>query len=204
MPSHIITSTTNSAGSTIVSTIATTVTIPGAADTGAANSSSNHSSSNTGAIVGGVVGGVAGVIALGLLGFYLIRRRQDSSLISHITALDEEHKNASNIAPYTFGVPGAPSSVAPSSAFGAFASPPISPHAPLLEHDAVHGAAPPTYEEASEAGGSATSPGPRASGFPSEKGGYRRDTTMTMSGYDSAPVSPNNQSTFGGSSHSAT
>ena len=82
---------------------------------------SSTRSRDVGAIVGGVVGGVAGVIALGLLGFYLIRRRQDSSLISHITALDEEHKNASNIAPYTFGVPGAPSSVAPSSAFGAFA-----------------------------------------------------------------------------------
>ena len=145
---------------------------------------SSTRSRDVGAIVGGVVGGVAGVIALGLLGFYLIRRRQDSSLISHITALDEEHKNASNIAPYTFGVPGAPSSVAPSSAFGAFASPPISPHAPLLEHDAVHGAAPPTYEEASEAGGSAAPSSPRA--FPPEKAGYaRRADTMFSDGQPS-------------------
>ena len=147
---------------------------------------SSTRSRDVGAIVGGVVGGVAGVIALGLLGFYCIRRRQDNTFFARAVALEEEHKVASTVEPYTYGAaPG---------------SPPVSPHPhdPLLlqAHDAHPHIAPPTYEEASEVGTSSPTAGAAAAGaaaggaraYPREKQGYRRDTAF--SGYSDAPSSP--------------
>ena len=194
---------------------------------------SSSSSRNVGAIVGGVVGGVAGVVALGLLGFYLIRRKQDKSFFKRAAALDEEHKTASTVEPFTIN--GGPPSASTSggmghrptlpgepygSTAGALGSPGYNARQPLLDTDAgplPH--LPPSYEEASEHGAgastssaAATSPpgamGRTTSGFPFEKGGDKRETVMTMTtartGLGSLPPSPNNQSTFGGSSHSAT
>ena len=148
------------------------------------------------------------MIALGLLGFYLIRRRQDNSFFARAAALEEEHKVASTVEPYTLGsgpTPAQPSPPAHAYGFGAYVTPPVSPHMPLLEHDAAHGAAPPTYEEASEVGGSSSSGAAAAAAlagagrnYPPEKEGYgmRRDTAF--SGY-TEPASPNQQSTYSGS-----
>ncbi len=173
---------------------------------------SSSKSRDIGAIVGGVVGGVAGVVALGLLGFYCIRRRQDNSFFKRAVALEEEHKAASTVEPFTYGQASSPGHrpTLPGTPYGGagLGSPLGSPGytAPLLDTDAEplpH--LPPSYEEASENGSSAAA-SPRGalnrvgSGFPFEKGGYRRDTVMTTLG--SLPPSPNNQSTFGGSSTS--
>ncbi|KAM5542196.1 hypothetical protein V8D89_004069 [Ganoderma adspersum] len=190
---------------------------------------SSSSSRNVGAIVGGVVGGVAGVVALGLLGFYLIRRKQDKSFFKRAAALDEEHKTASTVEPFTIngngGLPSASASgghrpTLPGEPYGstasALGSPGYNARQPLLDTDAgplPH--LPPSYEEASEHGAGASSsaaaasppgaPGRTTSGFPFEKGGDRRETVMTTrTALGSLPPSPNNQSTFGGSSNSAT
>ena len=47
-------------------------------------------SRDIGAIVGGTVGGVAGVIAIGLIAFYFIRKRQDNSFFKREAELEEE------------------------------------------------------------------------------------------------------------------
>ena len=166
---------------------------------------SSSKSRDIGAIVGGVVGGVAGVVALGLLGFYCIRRTQDNSFFKRAAALEEENKVASTVEPFTLGsshghqpsLPGTPYSP------GFAGTPGFGTEVPMLDRDAgplPH--LPPSYEEASENGSSSVSPGPvprrAASGYPFEKGGYRRDTVMTT--LSSLPPSPNNQSAFGGSS----
>ena len=170
---------------------------------------SSSKSRDVGAIVGGVVGGVAGVIGLGLLGFYCIRRSQDKSFFKRAAALEEEHKVASAVEPFTLGsssghghhpsLPGTPYSP------GFAVSPLGSPQAGALLFDRDAGPLPhlpPSYEEASENGSSSVGAGPvprhAASGYPFEKGGYRRDTAVTT--MSSLPPSPNNQSTFGGSS----
>ncbi|KAI1790434.1 acid protease [Ganoderma leucocontextum] len=180
----------------------------------APRSVSSSESRDIGAIVGGTVGGVAGVVALGLLGFYCIRRRQDNSFFKRAAALEEEHKVASNVEPFTIGQAGVghrPSLPATpyGSGMGIGWSPPVSPQfmVPLLDTDAgplPH--LPPSYEEASENGSSSLSPSAnahnRVSSYPFEKGGYyRRDTVRTT--LSSIPPSPNNQSAFGGSASSA-
>ena len=182
----------------------------------APRTASSSKSRDIGAIVGGTVGGVAGVVALGLLAFFLIRRRQDNSFFRRAAELEEEHKVASTVEPFTLGGGGGLGGHQPSfsaAGYGA-GSPPTSPHAgvPLLDRDAGPlPQLPPSYEEASEAGGSASvvsssAPAP-ARAYPSEKGGYRRDTVMTMatttSGVGSAPVTPNRQEAFGDEAKSA-
>ncbi|RDX51497.1 acid protease [Lentinus brumalis] len=159
----------------------------------APRSVSSTKSRDIGAIVGGTVGGVAGVIGLGLLAFYFIRRRQDHSFFKRAVELEEEHKVASTVEPYTFGA--AASDNRPMSyAVSGYTTPPVSPNVPLLNQDAGH-LPPPSYEEASETGGSS------ARTYPREKTGYRQDTMMTVNGTPSAPVSPNNQTSFAGPSH---
>ncbi|KAH9891257.1 acid protease [Cubamyces lactineus] len=151
---------------------------------------SSTTSRDIGAIVGGTVGGVAGVVALGLLAFYLIRRRQDNTFFKRAAEIEEEHKVASTVEPYTFGQNMVAHDPRGFDSSG-LASPPASAHDPLLGmHDAgpVH-LPPPTYEEASEAGGSSA---PR---------GYPRDSKMTYT-TASPPVSPN-QTAFSGSGSSA-
>ncbi|PIL30718.1 hypothetical protein GSI_06886 [Ganoderma sinense ZZ0214-1] len=179
---------------------------------------SSSSSRDVGAIVGGVVGGVAGVVALGLLGFYLVRRNRDNSFFRRAAALEEEHKAASTVEPFTIaggngssgggGGGGGHRPTLPAAPYGSPGSPGFDQ--PLLDADTDAGPLPhlpPSYEEASENGSSAASPlGPHApnrvvSGYPFEKGGYRRETAMPTLG--SLPPSPNNRSTFGGSSSSA-
>ncbi|KAI0369932.1 acid protease [Pilatotrama ljubarskyi] len=162
---------------------------------------SSTRSRDIGAIVGGTVGGVAGVVALGLLAFYLIRRRQDNSFFKRAAEIEEEHKVASTVEPYTFGQNMvAHHQVDPFSPHTpGFGSPPATAHAPLLGmHDPAHGVAPPSYEEASESGVASGSRFPRDS-----KAGYRRDTVMTgMTGGGSPPVSPN-ETSFSGAGSSA-
>ena len=156
----------------------------------APRSVSSARSRDIGAIVGGTVGGVAGVVAIGLIAFYFIRRRQDNSFFKRAAEMEEEHKVASTVEPYTFGqnmVAHDPRGFGSSG----LASPPASAHDPLLGmHDAgpVH-LPPPTYEEASEAGG------------PSAVRAYPRDSKMTYT-TASPPVSPN-QTAFSGSGSSA-
>ncbi|KAI8983226.1 acid protease [Trametes punicea] len=158
----------------------------------APRSVSSTTSRDIGAIVGGTVGGVAGVVAIGLLAFYLIRRRQDKTFFKRAAEIEEEHKVANTVEPYTFGqnviVPHDPNALySPAE----FASPPASAHAPLLGmHDAgPSNVPPPTYEEASESG----LPSPR--GYPRDsKMTYtteRPETIMSGSGSGSPPVSPN-------------
>lgn len=151
-------------------------------------------SRDIGAIVGGTVGGVAGVVALGLLAFFLIRRRQDNTFFARAAELEEEHKVASTVEPYTLGAePHTPS-------FPGYlpGSPPAGAHHPLLDaagvHDAHSGAAPPTYEEASESGLASPRGYPRDS-----KMTYRRDTMMSTS-VGSPPGSPS-RTGFSGSSN---
>ena len=184
----------------------------------APRTASSSKSRDIGAIVGGTVGGVAGVVALGLLAFFLIRRRQDNSFFRRAAELEEEHKVASTVEPFTLGggLGHQPSFSAAGYGAGGYGagSPPTSPHAgvPLLDRDAGPlPQLPPSYEEASEAGGSASvvssSAAAPARAYPSEKGGYRRDTVMTMatttSGVGSAPVTPNRQEAFGDEAKSA-
>ncbi|KAH9938982.1 acid protease [Epithele typhae] len=114
--------------------------------------------------------------------FYLIRRNRDNSLVARQAEIIEEHKNATTVEPYTYGT---------SSPYGAqsqyVVSPPTTPnpHAPLLDGDHL----PPSYEEASEVGSSsAAATSPARQTFPREKGGYRRDTTMTSI---TEPITPN-------------
>ncbi|OBZ79275.1 hypothetical protein A0H81_00178 [Grifola frondosa] len=148
-------------------------------------------SRDIGAIVGGTVGGVAGVVALGLLAFYLIRRRQDNSFFKRAAYFEEEAKVARTVEPYVVGQ--GPPTPAQASHL-AFGSPPMSPSAPLLgQLDTGAAVAPPSYEEASESG--ARSPTlPRDS-----KSGYlRRQTLMSTAGSPSA--TPNDTSEFSGSS----
>ncbi|KAI0757576.1 aspartic peptidase domain-containing protein [Daedaleopsis nitida] len=171
-----------------------------------------------GAIVGGTVGGVAGVVALGLLVFYFIRRRQDNSFFQRAAALDQEHKVAGTVEPYTFGHVPEPVSPTPthaqyaqyagSASASGYGSPPISPHVPLLAQDAeLAHQLPPSYEEASESGPPSSSrehaagarPGPGQ--YPREKQGYRQEMLRTANeGTSSAPTTPNNQTSFSGSS----
>ncbi|EJF58803.1 acid protease [Dichomitus squalens LYAD-421 SS1] len=199
-------------GQTWISQLYVIFNIPkdGSASIAFAPRAASSKSRDIGAIVGGTVGGVAGVVALGLLAFYIIRRRQDNTFFRRAAELEEEHKVASTVEPYTFGGDSGASALGhhPSLSASAYGSPPVSPHAgvPLLDRDAGPlPQLPPSYEEASEAGGSSSvvSPGPRAGGFPSEKGVYRRDTVMTTatttSGFGSAPTTPNQQPTFGDS-----
>ncbi|KAH9855826.1 acid protease [Lenzites betulinus] len=155
----------------------------------APRSASSTKSRDIGAIVGGTVGGVAGVVAIGLLAFFCIRRRQDNTFFKRAAELEEEHKVASTVEPYTLGshpgldphTPGFP------------ASPPASAHSPLLGMHDPHGSgiAPPSYEEASETGLSSPV-------------GYMRDSKIkhrmdTLSG--SPPTSPQ-QTAFSASSSS--
>ncbi|KAI0638835.1 acid protease [Trametes polyzona] len=152
---------------------------------------SSPKSRDIGAIVGGTVGGVAGVVALGLLAFFLIRRRQDDSFFRRAAELEEEHKVASTVEPYTLGAhahtPALPGSPPP-----AMADAPLLgvPH-PHMHHDG--GVAPPSYEEASESGLSS----PRGYARDS-KMAYRRDTMITTSA-GSPPASPS-EPQFSGSS----
>ncbi|KAI0771027.1 acid protease [Trametes elegans] len=172
----------------------------------APRTASSTRSRDIGAIVGGTVGGVAGVVALGLLAFWLIRRRQDDSFFRRAAEIEEEHKVASTVEPYTFGN----NMVAhPTGQFDGLASPlgspPASAHAPLLgaaaHHDAAGGMAPPSYEEASE-GGQAS---PRTATFPRDSKmaslADRRQTLMS-SAAGTPPESPNH-TTFSGSSNAA-
>lgn len=150
-------------------------------------------SRDIGAIVGGTVGGVAGVVALGLLAFFLIRRRQDNTFFARAAELEEEHKVASTVEPYTLGADPTPHT--PS--FPGFlpGSPPAGAHHPLLGAAGVHdGPAPPTYEEASESGLASPRGYPRDS-----KMSYRRDTMMSTSA-GSPPGSPS-RTGFSGSSN---
>ncbi|RPD59406.1 acid protease [Lentinus tigrinus ALCF2SS1-6] len=158
----------------------------------APRSVSSTKSRDIGAIVGGTVGGVAGVVGLGLLAFYFIRRRQDNSFFKRAAELEEEHKVASTVQPYTFGAP-SPDVRPVSYAVSGYTTPPVSPNVPLLNQDP--GQLPPSYEEASESGVSSPT-----RTYPREKAGYRQDTMMTTNGTPSAPVSPNNQTSFAGPS----
>ncbi|KAI0641149.1 acid protease [Trametes meyenii] len=176
-------------GQTFISQIYVIFNIPkdGTAIVGfAPRSVSSSQSRDIGAIVGGTVGGVAGVVALGLLAFFLIRRRQDNTFFKRAAEIEEEHKVASTVEPYTFGQ----NLVAH---HDPLQSPPAHPHAPLLGlHDAgPSGVAPPSYEEASESGLSSPRTFPRDS-----KMTYRRDTLMSVG---SPPESPNHTN-FSGSS----
>ncbi|KAI0762409.1 aspartic peptidase domain-containing protein [Fomes fomentarius] len=179
----------------------------------APRSVSSARSRDIGAIVGGTVGGVAGVVALGLIAFYFIRRRQDNTFFKRAVELEEEHKVASTVEPYTFGGGSLPSPTyqnappqgvqyagyAASSVSGSglgYASPLVSPGYPLLAHaqDAGPAQLPPTYEEASESGASS------APVYPREKQGYRQETLMSVSeGGPSAPTTPNQHTSFSGS-----
>ena len=101
--------------------------------------------------------GVAGVVALGLLAFFLIRRRQDNSFFRRAAELEEEHKVASTVEPFTLGGGGGLGHHPSFSAAGGYGvgggygagSPPTSPHAgvPLLDRDAGPlPQLPPSYE----------------------------------------------------------
>ncbi|KAI5855511.1 hypothetical protein BZA05DRAFT_443188 [Tricharina praecox] len=96
-PFEVKSFTSKPSSSTPASTPADATTLPGSGlslesttsaasvPTAPAGSSNNSTSTNTGAIAGGVVGGVA-VIAIGLLGFFLIRRRSKKSASASASA----------------------------------------------------------------------------------------------------------------------
>ncbi|OBZ80099.1 hypothetical protein A0H81_00186 [Grifola frondosa] len=106
-------------------------------------------SKDIGAIVGGTVGGVAGVLGLGLLAFYLIRRRQDNVFFRRAAVFEEEAKVASTVVPYVEQAPPTPAQVSQ------FGTPPVTPSTSLFaQSEPGPIIPPPSYQEASESGAS--------------------------------------------------
>ncbi|KAL5489760.1 hypothetical protein ACEPAI_4592 [Sanghuangporus weigelae] len=78
--------------------------------------------SNTGAIAGGVVGGVVGVALLGLLGFFLYRRKRNQN--AKLSSIQNSGVNANMTgSTYAGGAPGGPQGM------GEYAPVPYTPHA---------------------------------------------------------------------------